>query len=218
MTTIHEALLAVRHEVGAIGKGSFNDFHKFRFRGIEEILNKVGPALLSNGVNVAPELRSLDSRDITTEKGKKNREVTVIVAYHYRTADWQRDGDPEFVAVVPGESSDGGASAVSKAMSVAMRIAHLQALQIPTAMTDPEAGSLVRADDPVLKVKQQIAAEAEKREWVLEDGSYQALLDDFTEWSQGAQLADAEVAVLNEYLVHLRPNRKMSRAKPAGAQ
>lgn len=211
---VHEALLAVRREVGAIGKGSRNQHFNFTFRGIEEVLNAVGPALLAAGVHCYPELRSLESRDVTTGQGKKAREVTVTVAYHYVGP----EGD-EFVAVVPGESADAGSSAVSKAMSVALRIAHLQALQIPTAMTDPEAGSLERADDPVRALKKQIAAEAEARKWVLEDGTYQALIDDFSAWSEGEhQLDTTDVDVLKRYLVHLRPNRKMSRAKPAGAQ
>lgn len=205
--TIHEALLAVRREVGAIGKDSTNEFHKFKFRGVEEVLNKVGPALLAAGVNCYPELRSLDSRDITTDKGKKQREVTVIVAYHYVGP----QGD-EFVTVVAGEAADGGSSSVSKAMSVALRIAHLQALQIPTAMTDPEAGALERADDPVRVVKKQIAAEAEKRDWVLEDGSYQALLDDYAGWAEGGStLNTADLEDLQKYLVHLRPHQVMSR-------
>lgn len=212
MTTIHEALLAVRREVGAVGKGSVNSHFNFKFRGVEEVLNKVGPALLAAGVNCHPELRSLESRDVTTGKDKKSREVTVIVAYHYVGP----EGD-EKVVVVPGESADAGSSAVSKAMSVALRISHIQALQIPTAMTDPEAGAFERADDPVRKAKREIAAEAEGRGWVLEDGSFVALTDDFAEWSRGEiALSDATVEQLQEYLVHLRPHKKMSRARGTG--
>lgn len=211
---VHEALLAVRHDVGAIGKSERNDFHGFMFRGIESVLNRVGPVLLAHGVNVYPEIRSLESRDITTSKGKKEREVTVWVAYHYVGP----EGD-EVVSVVPGEASNGGSSAVSQAMSVALRISHLQALQIPTAMTDPEAGSLQRAENPLVKVKQDIWAEAEKRGWVDENGGYELLRGDYAQWAQGDQtLDDAEQDDLERYLVHLRPNRKMSRAKPAGAQ
>lgn len=211
---IHQALLAVRRDVGAIGKSEKNDFHGFMFRGIESVLNRVGPVLLAHNINVYPEIRQLDSRDITTSKGKKEREVTVWVAYHYVGP----EGD-EYVVVVPGEASNGGSSAVSQAMSVALRIAHLQALQIPTAMTDPEAGSLQRAEDPLKKVKREIWVEAEKREWVDENGGYELLRGDYAQWSQGAQtLDDAEQEDLERYLVHLRPNRKMSRARPAGAQ
>lgn len=213
MTSIHDALLAARREVGAIGKSEKNDFHGFMFRGIESVLNRVGPVLLAHGVNVYPEIRQLESRDITTSKGKKEREVTVWVAYHYVGP----EGD-EYVSVVPGEASNGGSSAVSQAMSVALRISHLQALQIPTAMTDPEAGSLQRAEDPLIKVKQEIWAEAEKRQWVDEYGAYELLRGDYAQWSQGEQtLDDAELADLEKYLVHLRPHRKMSRPRPAGA-
>lgn len=210
--SVHEALLDVRRAVGAVGKGSFNEFHKFRFRGVEEVLNAVGPALLANGVNCYPRLLTLESRDIKTEKGKTNREVTVTVEYHY-----VGPAKDELVVVVPGESADAGSSSVSKAMSVALRIAHLQALQIPTAMTDPEAGSLSRAEDPVREVKQQIAAEAEKRGWVSESGDYTELSTEFYTWSQGTQLSEAELPVLKEFLTHLRPHVKMQRKTAGGA-
>lgn len=212
MTTIHEALLTVRREVGAIAKASYNEHHKFRFRGIEEVLNKVAPALLDAGVHCYPELRSLDSREITTKSGGKQREVTVTVAYHYLGP----DGD-ELVTVVAGEAADGASSAVSKAMAVALRIAHLQALQIPVAMTDPEAGTLQRADDPMRKVKGEIWAEAEKQGWVTENGEYVALTEDFSVWCRGeTALNDASLEQLQEYLVHLRPHKKMSRARGTG--
>jgi hypothetical protein len=211
VTTIHEALLAVRQQVGAVGKGSYNDFHKFRFRGVEEVLNAVGPALLANRVNFYPRLLNLDSRDITTEKNKRNREVTVTVEYRYVGP----EGD-EVTVVVPGESADAGSSAVSKAMSVALRIAHIQALQIPTAMTDPEAGALDRADDPVRAVKRLIGVEARKLGWIKEDDSYEALSLDFHEWSRGENDVDtADLDTLKEYLAKLRPHVTMQR-KPAG--
>lgn len=207
--SVHEALLDVRRAVGAVGKGSVNSHFNFRFRGVEEVLNAVGPALLANGVHCYPKLLSLESRDVTTKKGEKNREVTVTVEYRYVGP----AGD-DVPIVVPGESADSGSSAVSKAMSVALRIAHLQALQIPTAMTDPEAGSFQRVEDPTVKVKQEIWVEAEKHGWVQEDKSYDELTSDFHDWSQGGDISSAELDTLKAYLVHLRPNRKMSRTKP----
>lgn len=210
---VHEALLDVRRAVGAVGKGSVNTHFNFRFRGVEEVLNAVGPALLANGVNCYPRLLSLESEEITTKKGEKQRQVTVTVEYRYVGP----AGD-DVVVVLPGESADAGSSAVSKAMSVAQRIAHLQALQIPTAMTDPEAGALERGDDPTREVKQQIAAEAKSKGWIAEDGDNTQLFTEFYEWSKGGQLSEADLPALKDFLTHLRPHVKMQRKPAGGAQ
>lgn len=207
--SIHEALQQVRRDVGIIAKGDKNDFHGFMFRGIERVLNKVGPALLANGINVIPELRDLQSRDVTTSKGKREREVTVIVAYVYETA----DGESR-TAVVPGEASDAGDSATSKAMSVALRIAHLQMLQIPTGEADPAGRATTRGIDPIVKLKADIWAEAQKREWITDD-SYQLLSEDFATWNTGeGVIEDADEVVLKKYLAYLKPSQRMQRPKP----
>jgi len=202
---IHEALLKTRHDVGIIGKGDRNTFHNFAYRGIDSILNRVGPALLVNEINVIPELRSLDSRDITTEKGKRAREVTVTMAYTYTGP----EGD-SVVALVAGEASDTGDSAVSKAMSVALRIAHIQMLQIPTGESDPAGKSTTRGVDPLTKVKNEIWTIAEEKGWISE-GDFTELAEDFTLWSQGGVITEADADVLKEYKTHLKPPTRMRR-------
>jgi hypothetical protein len=202
---IHEALLKTRHDVGIIGKGDRNTFHNFAYRGIDAVLNRVGPALLANEINVIPELRQLDSRDITTDKGKRAREVTVTVAYTYQGP----EGD-SLVTVVAGEASDLGDSAVSKAMSVALRIAHTQMLQIPTGESDPAGKGATRGADPMTKLKNEIWAIAEEKGWIT-DGDFTALAEDYTLWSQGGVIAEADLDTLKEYRTHLKPPARMRR-------
>jgi hypothetical protein len=209
MTTINEALVSVRSDIGVIGKAERNTQQGFMFRGVDTILNKVGPAMEVHGVNCYPVLQSLDTRDITSSKGTRMREVTVTVAYHYVGP----EGD-EFVAVVPGESTDAGDKAVSKAMSVALRTSHIQTFQIPTGHADPDSQSMTRGTDPLVKVKTEIWEEARKREWIAADDSYDQLATDFAEWSQGGDIAGAELAVLKDYLALLRPKKTMQRGKP----
>ena len=207
---LHEALIKVREDVGVIGKTEKNTQQNFFYRGIDQILKKVGPALITHGVNVFPELRSLDWRDIVTGKGTRMREVTVTVAYTYVGP----EGD-ERVSVVAGEAADAGDKAVSKAMAVALRISHIQTLQIPTGEQDPDAQTVTRAVDPVLKLKNDIWAEAEKRGWIESDGTYEQLAAEFATWNQGGDIATAEEAVLRQYANHLKPKQRMQR-KPAG--
>ncbi len=208
---IHEAILAVREDVGVIRNTARNEFHGFNYRGIKEVLNKVGPSLLKFGVNARPSrLISLESRDITTSRGARNREVTVKVEYTYTA----KDGS--FVtAETPGEAADAGASAVSKAMSVALRIAHCQVLQIPTDEDDPAGSKTTRGHDPILKLKNEIWEAAEERDWIAPDGDFMKLADDFAEWSTGGDIRTADEDALKAYRDHLKPPRKMQR-KPAG--
>lgn len=206
---INEAMAAVMAEVRSIEKGDKNDFHNFMFRGIDRVLNKVGPALRAHGVVVTPELRNLESRDITTSKGKREREVTVTVAYHFRGPEGDMLEPP---VVVPGEASDAGDKAVAKAMSVAQRIAYIQAFNIPTGESDPDRHVVTRAVDPLVKVKNDIWAEAEKRGWVTDEG-YEKLAEEFTVWSQGALIGEANEKTLKEFLAHLRPTTTMRRSE-----
>lgn len=206
---IHEALLKTRQDVGVIGKGDRNTFHKFDYRGFESVLNRVGPALLANEVNVTPELKQLDSRDVSTDKGKRAREVTVTVAYTYTGP----EGDSR-VAVVAGEASDLGDSAVSKAFSVALRIAHTQMLQIPTGESDPAGKGATRGVDPVTKLKNDIWAIAETRGWIAEDQSFVALAEDYAVWNEGAgDITSADQDSLKAYLTYLKPKTTMRRGQ-----
>lgn len=209
--SIHSALILVREDVGAIGKDDRNDHQRYMFRGVDAILNKVGPALAKHGVNCYPELLSLDSRDVVTSKGNKQREVTVTVAYHYVYG----EGD-EIITTVPGEAADTGDKAVSKAMSVALRTAHIQTLQIPTREADPDAHTMTRAVDPLVKVKGEIWEEARKRGWIKADEqgeTFDALAEDFVAWSEGGDITVSDVKTLKDYLTHLRPKRTMKRGQ-----
>lgn len=210
--SIHECLQAVMAEVTQIKKGSRNSFHNYMFRGVEQVMDHVGPAFRRHGIVPLPELLKLESRDVLTKKGDTNREVTVWVRYKFMGP----AGD-NYSIVVPGEAQDTGASGVSKAMSVAQRIAYIQALAIPTGEADPEAAAFERGANPADKLKKEIWDEGKKRGWVLEDNTYEKLGDDFAEWSQGGQIEQADEAALKDYRDHLKPPRRMQRKPQGGA-
>jgi hypothetical protein len=208
--TVVQSLLEVMREVTAIEKGDRNDFHKFLFRGIDRVINQVGPALRTHGVLILPTLHKLESRDVTTEKGKLSREVTVEVAYTF----YGPEGD-QLVCVVPGEAQDTGDKAVSKAMSVAFRTALIQALTIPTEQQDPDAQTYTRKPDALTAWKNKLMEEAKRREWDVDQ-----LAHEFHEWSMGADIRDANADTLQKFHQHLVPpkTRTVSRSgtEPTG--
>lgn len=133
---VHVALARVMAEARAVAKRDKHDAPgaKFMFRGIDAVMNVVGPALRKHGVLVMPELLSVGYRDVQTSGGKPSRECTVQVRYTFIGPD-----GTTLSTVVPGESMDSGDKGTAKAMSVAMRIALLQALALPTDEPDPDS-------------------------------------------------------------------------------
>lgn len=134
--SVQEALARVMGDVRAVGKDEKNQQQGFKFRGVEAVVNAVGPALRAHGVIVTPHLDNLERRQITTSKGAMMNGVDVVVTYTFTGP----AGD-SLTATVPGESFDSGDKATAKAMSVAFRTALLQALALPTTDTDPDAES-----------------------------------------------------------------------------
>ena len=141
--TIVEALSAVMAEVQAVGKGDRNPEQGYSFRGIDAVVNAVGPMFRKHGVLAVPAKCEAKYRDVLTSREKRSRECTVKVTYRF----YGPAGD--FIECeVPGESMDFGDKGAPKAMSVAYRIALLQVLCIPTHEPEPDAQSYERAREP----------------------------------------------------------------------
>lgn len=138
--TVVEALSKVMAAVQAVGKKDRNREQNYSFRGIDAVVNAVGPELRNFGVVVVPVLHEASYRDVLTTKEKRSRECTVRVTYRF----YGPAGD--FIeATVPGESMDFGDKGAAKAMSVAYRIVLLQALCIPTDEPEPDSQTYERA-------------------------------------------------------------------------
>ncbi len=152
--TVVEALSAVMHDVQAVGKAQRNLQQGYVFRGIDAVVNAVGPAFRQHGIVAVPHQSEARYRDVLTNTGKPSRECTVQVTYRF----YGPAGD--FIECsVPGESMDFGDKGAPKAMSVAYRIALLQALCIPTDEPDPDSQSYERGQDapPAEATVEQVA-------------------------------------------------------------
>jgi hypothetical protein len=141
--TVVEALSAVMEDVQAVRKDKRNEQQGYQFRGIDAVVNAVGPAFRRHHIIAVPTKSDARYRDVQTSTGKPSRECTVIVTYRF----YGPAGD--FIECeVPGESMDFGDKGAPKAMSVAYRIALLQALCIPTDEPDADSQSYERAPQP----------------------------------------------------------------------
>ena len=142
--SIFERISAVMEDVQAVKKTDTNTQQHYNFRGIDAVVNAVGPAFRKHKVvGPVPHATSVTYRDVQTTTGKPSRECTVMVTYRF----YGPKGD--FMETeVPGESMDSGDKGTPKAMSVAERIALLQILCIPTDDVEADAQSYERAAAP----------------------------------------------------------------------
>lgn len=197
--TVVEALLAVMEDVQAVGKGDRNTDQGYSFRGIDAVINAVGPAFRKHGVIAMPVKTEARYRDVQTSRGKPSRECTVTVTYRF----YGPAGD-HIDAEVPGESMDFGDKGAPKAMSVAYRIALLQALCIPTHEPEPDASTYERSTPPARpeaetdwewanKFETRVAAAASL-------GELRGLWSEMTDKHKRGQLTDADRETFEQVL------------------
>lgn len=197
---IYAQLAKVMTGVNAVGKNDRNDAQRFQFRGIDAVLNAVGPVLRTHGVVVIPSVVDTVRETITTGNGKSMMRVSLIVDYAFYAADGS-----SVTARVAAEAFDFGDKATPKAMSVAFRTALIQALALPTDEPDPDHDTYDVSSgvqhDPRTAVKKQIAqAWSRKHDGAAFDIA--AAAADYAE-QIGGVLADADVDSLRLYLTHL---------------
>lgn len=146
------ALSRVMEDVRAVEKKDRNNDQNYSFRGVDAVMNAVGPALRDHGVVIMPMCEQANYRDVLTSRGKPSRECTVMVRYRF----YGPKGD-YIEAVTPGESMDFGDKGAPKAMSVAYRTVLLQALCLPTHEPEPDSATYERAPEPAREERVELS-------------------------------------------------------------
>jgi hypothetical protein len=143
--TVQEAWAAVMADVQSLGKNQAvtSGPARFRFRGVDDVMNAVGPALRTHGVSVMPVQVHSTAENLVTKSGAHMRNVTVFVQYAITGPDGS-----VMPGAAAGEAADAGDKATPKAMSVAFRTFLLQALCLPTDEPDPDEQQYERAAAP----------------------------------------------------------------------
>jgi len=174
-SNIFQGMAAVMASVQAIRKDGRNQVQNFSFRGIDAVINAVGPALREQGIIVAPDVREYIYETITVgQKQSVMGHVRIVVAYTFHAQD-----GTSLTAVAAGEAMDAGDKATPKAMSVAYRTALLQALCIPTDDPEPDAETYERgpAARPRAAAKSQPAPESAKSQPAADKGEKDPVAD-----------------------------------------
>ena len=206
--TVHQAWSLVMDQVQTIRKTGRNKTQGYDFRGIDEVMSVVGPALRAHNVTVVPTAESVETERYQTKSDALMQGVIVKMRYTvYGPA-----GD-SFEGSAYGQASDSGDKAIPKAESVAYRVFLLQALTVPTDDPDPDQHSHERVqqeppqDDPRNAVKRRLLVQAgerglpfieaalQARGTTAQDATYGQLIALATEWDQTAEQKGQENAV-----------------------
>lgn len=129
---IFKKMNSVMKEVGFVAKTNKNNVQGYRFRGIDNFVNALYPALVNNGVFMVPRLvnEEHEIREVTRNSGKVGNDkfVTIHMEYDF----YAEDGSSVTIGPIPAEGLDSGDKATNKALSAALKYALIQTFSIPT--------------------------------------------------------------------------------------
>lgn len=150
--TAAQVIAAVMQDVQAVAKKERNAQQGFNFRGIDAVVNAVGPALRKHGGFIVPLVLNADYEQVASRNGGSLNVCRLTVSYEVHGP----AGDA-LAGSVFAEAFDSGDKATAKAMSVAYRTFLLQLLCLPTDDPDPDSFSyeveVPKWDEDVAKLK-----------------------------------------------------------------
>lgn len=170
-----------------IGKDSFNKEQKFRFRGIDAVMNALAPLLVKHNLLILPHFRDRGLESRITKSGGTMFNVTVTGDFEFCSV---LDASTRTITTI-GEGQDVADKATNKAMAIAYKYAVFQGFCIPLDKADdPDDGAPEEtAPDPTLGNLGDLVEEFKLR--ALEAGSLKELSDLFTS-AQGELKAEAK--------------------------
>lgn len=152
MSQIYKKMLEVMNDVGPVTKDQKNTAQGFKFRGIDQFVNALHPALVKNGVFMAPRAVKYEQtlNEVTRSSGKSgvDKHVSIMMEYDF----WAEDGSKVTIGPIPAEGLDSGDKATNKALSAALKYALIQTFTVPTEdmaeadLESPEIGVSAKKD------------------------------------------------------------------------
>lgn len=137
---IETAMLGIMTDIGAIGKAGRNEFQKYSFRGIDQVLAALQPLLVKYKVNMKPHYNSHQLH--AQEKGFT---ATINLQLNFVSAE---DGSHCAFSSC-GQGADSGDKATNKAMTAALKYALCHGLCI----RENEIATDTDSDSPVVVAK-----------------------------------------------------------------
>jgi hypothetical protein len=133
MANAKEIIVAVMQDVQGVAKSNKNTSQGFNFRGIDAVLNAIGPSLRKHGGFIVPEIVEKQADTVPSKNGGALNVIRLTVAYTIMGTEGEG-----VTGIVAAEAFDSGDKATAKAMSVALRTFLIQLLALPTDEPDPD--------------------------------------------------------------------------------
>lgn len=129
---IYSKMSAVMKDIGPVSKDQKNAAQGYKFRGVDQFVNALHPALVRHGVFMTPTVTDYEHelKEVERSSGKKgvDKHVHIKVLYTF----YAEDGSSVSVGPIPAEGLDSGDKATNKALSAALKYALIQTFSIPT--------------------------------------------------------------------------------------
>lgn len=162
---IYKKMSEVMRDIGSVGKDQKNQAQGFKFRGIDQFVNSLYPALTKHGVFMAPRCVSEqhELKEVTRGSGKAgiDKHVTILMEYDF----FAEDGSKVTVGPIPAEGLDSGDKATNKALSAALKYALIQTFSVPTedmAEADLESPEIGRSSTKSSFEKAEVEVKAQE--------------------------------------------------------
>ncbi len=178
---IHQSILNVSAAIGAIGKDQRADIKtqsgtfSYQFRGIDDVLDALHPALIECGVTITPRVQAV----LPITDG-------VLLTIDYVIGNVAGD---TITATFVGEGRDRGDKAAQKALSNAYKYMAIECFCIPVDVSDSDNTQYQPKDEPVEEVPAPLSM-AEKRMRKIKDAAWS-----HTEGEQDARIVETKAIV-----------------------
>lgn len=157
---IFDAIISVMKDVGAVGKDQKNTKQNYKYRGIDDVMNALHPALVKNKIFILPNV--LDVKREERKGANGNNLIYTLVEVDYAFVSGE-DSSSQTVHIF-GEAMDSGDKSLNKALSAAYKYACFQLFSIPTEeMKDSEEDSYMIGDGPITAREAEILRNEFKR-------------------------------------------------------
>ena len=118
---IYKAIPCIMGEINAVGKNKKNTQQGFMYRGVDDVMNAINPALVKNNVFIVPEVMEQSREERKTAKGGSLLYSVCRMKFRFYA-----DDGSYVEAVTTGEGMDSGDKSTNKAMAVAFKYACFQ--------------------------------------------------------------------------------------------
>lgn len=188
---IYSAIAAVMKSIGVVGKDRENEKQRYKYRGIDDVMNALHPALVENGVFVVPNVLEFRREERKSTNGNNLIYSICKVSYTF----YAEDGSSIEVQIL-GEGMDSGDKSLNKALSAAYKYACFQLFCIPTEeMKDPEEDSYEVTDRKI--------NEDEKKKLEMAAARTGMALDKAIEKRGGKSIDDVTYSVYTKWMIQL---------------